>query len=65
MAAVDDLAWRANPEALASLDRKLQVARDWVTSVALGMQTGFYLHGTGGIGKSHTVLEQLTKLDAN
>src|SRR5262245_4449284 len=56
---------RADPGALANLERKLALVRDWVTAVASGYQTGLYLHGSGGLGKSHTVLRQLEKLEAN
>lgn len=49
--------------ALASLGQKTQVVRDNVTAVAKGFKTGFYLYGTGGVGKSHTVLRHLESLD--
>jgi hypothetical protein len=49
---------------LASLDHKLALVRDRVTAVVHRYQTGFYLHGTGGIGKSYTVLAQLKALNA-
>jgi hypothetical protein len=64
MATMTETNWGADPEALASLGLKLQVVRDWVTAVAKGYQTGLYLHGSGGIGKSHAVLDQLEKLGA-
>lgn len=57
--------WLPDPAALASLDHKTQVARDWVTAVATGHQTGLYLYGPGGVGKSHTVLDQLGRLGAD
>jgi hypothetical protein len=47
---------------LASLEKKLQMVRDLVTAVALGFKTGFYLYGSGGCGKSFTVLRQLEAL---
>jgi hypothetical protein len=49
--------------ALASLERKLQLVRDRVTAVATGYQTGLYLFGSGGLGKSYTVLGHLDQLD--
>jgi hypothetical protein len=48
--------------ALASLERKLQLVRDRVTAVATGFQTGLYIYGTGGLGKSYTVLRRLDEL---
>jgi hypothetical protein len=51
--------------ALATLDRKLALVKDRVTAVAAGLQTGLYLFGNGGIGKSHTVLRRLDDLEAN
>ncbi len=50
-------------EALASLDKKLHLVRDHVTAVARGYKTGYYLYGTGGLGKSHTVLRHLERSD--
>jgi hypothetical protein len=50
--------------ARASLERKLHVVRDQTTGVAQGFKTGLYLYGTGGVGKSFTVLRQLEKLRA-
>jgi hypothetical protein len=49
--------------ALASLDRKLQLVRDRVTAVARDYQTGLYIYGTGGIGKSYTILQHLDRLE--
>src|SRR6266508_2714949 len=48
--------------ALAALDRKLLLLRDRVTAVAKGYQTGLYIFGAGGLGKSYTVLHQLEHL---
>ena len=45
--------------ALASLEKKLHLVRDHVTAVARGYNAGYYLYGTGGLGKSHTVLRHL------
>lgn len=50
--------------ALASLERKLHLARDHTTAVFRGYKTGFYLYGAGGVGKSFTVLRHLHILDA-
>jgi hypothetical protein len=49
-------------EALASLEKKLHLVRDHVTAVGRGYKTGFYLYGTGGMGKSYTVLQHLESL---
>ena len=49
--------------ALESLERKLQVIRDWVTGVAKGFKHGLFLHGSGGNGKSYAVLSQLRQLE--
>jgi hypothetical protein len=50
--------------ALASLEKKHQVVCDHVTAVARGYKSGLYLYGSGGVGKSFTVLRHLEKLDA-
>jgi hypothetical protein len=55
----------ADARALASLEKKLALMRDWVTSVAQGYQTGLYVFGAGGLGKSYTVLRHLDALEAN
>ena len=47
---------------LAALDGRLQLIRDRVRGVSEGWQTGFYLFGEGGIGKSFTVLGELDRL---
>jgi hypothetical protein len=47
---------------LASLNRKLQLVKDFTAGVALGHHTGLYLGGPGGIGKSYTVERELTRL---
>ena len=49
---------------LASLEKKLQLVRDLVTAVAKGFKTGLFLYGSGGVGKSFTVLRQLECLQA-
>jgi hypothetical protein len=54
----------ADQKALAALDAKFQLVRDRTTAVARGYQTGFYLHGDGGVGKSFTVLNELKRLQA-
>ena len=45
--------------ALASLEKKLQLVRDLVTAVAKGYKPGLFLYGSGGVGKSFTVLRHL------
>jgi hypothetical protein len=57
-------AWGVDPAALENLKRKLQVIRDWVTGVARGVHSGLYVYGSGGIGKSHAVLEQFDQIEA-
>ncbi|MBL8797946.1 MAG: hypothetical protein JNM56_28870 [Planctomycetia bacterium] len=47
---------------LVQLEAKLQVVRDRVGGVAKGYDTGLYLHGEGGVGKSFTVLGELRRL---
>lgn len=49
--------------ALATLEKKLHLVRDLTTAVAKGFKTGLYLYGTGGVGKSHTVLRHLENLE--
>jgi hypothetical protein len=55
----------ADPDALASLERQFALVRDRVTAVARGFQTGLYLYGAGGLGKSYTVLEHLDALEVS
>ena len=50
---------------LAGLETKLQLVRDFTGQVAGGLTTGLYLFGEGGIGKSHTVLDELGRLKAD
>lgn len=50
----------ANPH-LESLLNKLQVLRDDVSGVALGYLTGCWVHGAGGLGKSHAVCDELRR----
>ena len=47
---------------LAELDSKMAVIRDRTRSVALRYTTGFYLYGSGGVGKSFAVLNELERL---
>jgi hypothetical protein len=54
----------AAPE-LDSLAEKLLMVRDRVAAVVGNYQTGLYLYGAGGLGKSHTVMRQLEELGAN
>jgi hypothetical protein len=51
-------------EALNSLDNKLQLVRDRVRSVVGGYATGMYLYGSGGLGKSFSVSQELEALSA-
>jgi hypothetical protein len=59
------LATDSNHQALADLDRKLQLVRDRVKAVGGGFQTGLFLCGAGGLGKSFNVFQQLDALSAN
>ncbi|HEY3874602.1 MAG TPA: hypothetical protein VGM92_03945, partial [Candidatus Kapabacteria bacterium] len=54
-----------NNKHLESLEKKLQLVRDYTAAVALGYVPGLFLFGSGGIGKSYTVVRQLDSLDAN
>ena len=49
-------------ENLERLERKLALIRDRVRSVALKYNTGFFLFGAGGSGKSHAVRGELDSL---
>ncbi len=51
--------------ALASLAKKLCLVTDRVTAVVTGHSTGLYLWGTGGIGKTFTVLKRLEAMEAS
>ena len=53
----------ANREGLASIDRKLRLIDDRVAAVVRGYQTGLYLCGAGGLGKSYSVYRQLQLLE--
>ena len=50
--------------ALASLEKKLQLLRDLVTAVVKGFKNGLFLYGSGGVGKSFTVLNHLQHLES-
>jgi hypothetical protein len=50
---------------LQRFERRLQMVRDRTRGVAEGWQTGFYLWGSGGIGKSWTVVDELDRLGAD
>ncbi len=56
---------KSETDPLASLERKLHLVRDRVTAVARGYQTGLYLYGAGGVGKSYTVLDHLKREGVN
>lgn len=43
-------------------DRKLQLIRDRTAGVAKGLHTGLHVYGDPGIGKTFTVVEELTRL---
>jgi hypothetical protein len=43
----------------------LQLVCDRTRAVAQGYATGFFLHGDGGVGKSYTVMQELTRLGAH
>jgi hypothetical protein len=47
---------------LEELEKKLQSVRDLTAMVADGRSTGLYVWGAGGCGKSHTVVEELSRL---
>ena len=49
-------------EHLERLEKKLALIRDRVRSVALRYNTGFFLYGAGGSGKSHAVRGELESL---
>jgi hypothetical protein len=44
-----------------SNDARLQVVRDHTLMVADGSATGFYVHGPGGVGKTHTITCELKR----
>lgn len=50
---------------LESLEKKLQLVRTFTRGVAEHFMTGFFLWGSGGIGKTHTVTRELAALEAN
>lgn len=49
-------------ESLERLEKRLALIRDRVRSVALRYNTGFFLFGAGGSGKSHAVRGELESL---
>jgi hypothetical protein len=50
---------------LDNYEGRLQLVRDRVGGVARGYDTGFYLFGEGGLGKSYVVLRELERLKAD
>jgi hypothetical protein len=52
-------------DALAKLEKKMRLVRDFVRQVVEGYSTGFYYYGRGGVGKSFGVLSYLDELQAN
>ncbi len=59
----DPLASEVEIELLATLDSKLRLIDDRITAVVRGYQTGLYLCGAGGLGKSFSVYRQLQLLE--
>lgn len=53
----------SQPELLQSFEKKQQLIRDRVASVAHRYHTGAYLVGRPGTSKTHTVLEELAEID--
>src|SRR5665213_2102860 len=51
--------------ALLSLQKKLYMVGDHVNAVAKGYKNGYFLYGTGGVGKSFNVLRCLEALDVS
>jgi hypothetical protein len=49
--------------ALLGLQKKLYMVADQVNAVAKGYKNGYFLYGSGGVGKSYNVLRCLTSLD--
>ena len=56
---------KAESDALMSLDCKLRLIDDRVTAIVRGYQTGLYLCGAGGLGKSYSVHRQLQLLECD
>jgi hypothetical protein len=52
-------------QALAELDRKLNLLNDRVTGVVRGYASGLFLYGAGGLGKSFHVVKQLEALECD
>src|SRR5262245_55901114 len=50
---------------LDSLEKKFQLVRTFTRAVAEHYMTGFFLWGSGGGGKTHTVTQQLANMEAN
>lgn len=53
---------KADLRHLETLEGKLQLVRDYTSSVAMGRTGGYYLFGNGGCGKSYTVIKELERL---
>jgi AraC-like DNA-binding protein len=49
-------------DVLRNVDRKRELLRDRTVGVARGRQTGVLVHGVGGTGKSHLVLQELKQM---
>jgi hypothetical protein len=52
----------ADQRHLDQLEAKFQAVRDFTASVASGRTSGFYLFGSGGCGKSYTIIKELERL---
>src|SRR5207237_9727708 len=60
----DLLSAAGGDNALASHEKKMQLLCDLVTAVVKGFKNGLFLYGSGGTGKSFTVLGRLQSLQA-
>jgi hypothetical protein len=56
---------KQDQEALTSLDHKMELVTTRVESVVRGYATGYYLFGTGGLGKSYTIYRKLNDLQCD
>src|SRR6185437_7708318 len=49
---------------LRAYERKLQLIRDRTRGVAAGYHFGCYVHGSGGVGKTYAVVDELNGMQA-
>jgi hypothetical protein len=56
---------RGDKHALATLDNKLRLVDDHLRAVVHGYQTGLYLYGASGMGKSFNVIRTLEEVEAD